>query len=173
MATVTAAWGTVRAHLEHARFSDIKTIVGLAGLDLMELGRVRQEEGASKGQLMTAIDAQLRKLDETEQKHSVAIVLDELLKRNPGLGEPLADDLARHGWGLADNRLVPLELFDLVELATLPDVPRQDLVKAAERFRNGDLGGAISAACGAVDSAVADVYALYQLGERKHPANPS
>jgi hypothetical protein len=38
-------------------------------------------------------------------------------------------------------------------------------VKAAQRLRDGDLTGAISAACGAVDSATVRIYELQGLGD--------
>lgn len=165
MTTVTAAWGAIRASLQTLGFHDIKGVVGLAGLDVFALARVRQEEGASKGQLMSAVDGVLGKLDPTARQHAVAIIVDALLKQRPGLADALADDLARLGWGLVDGRLIPLELFDPTELAALPDASRADLVKAAQRLRDGDLSGAIAAACGAVDSAVAAVYAQHGLGD--------
>ncbi|WP_343878734.1 hypothetical protein, partial [Cupriavidus pauculus] len=168
MPTITAAWGAVRASLQGEYFNDIKTIVGLAGLDLTAIGSVQQKQGeggASKGQLMSAIDVELGQLDGDGQRHFVAIVAEELLSRKPDLSEQLADKLARHGWGLIDNRLVPLELFDPAELATLPDAPRAELSKAAVRFRDGDLAGAITAAFGAVEVATTEIYHRFSLGD--------
>ncbi|MGA4422856.1 hypothetical protein ACI2UY_22625 [Ralstonia nicotianae] len=160
------AWATVRASLETQHFSDIKTIVGLAGLDLVPLGHLQQKQGggATKGQLLSAIDTEVGKLDTAALRRFLALVAEELLERRPDFQGQLADRLARHGWALVDRRLIPLELFDPVELAAVPDAPRTDLVKAAQRFRDGDLSGAIGAACGAVDGAVALVYARHQLG---------
>jgi hypothetical protein len=56
--------------------------------------------------------------------------------------------------GPLEHHLIPLNLFDTAELANALDLPRVDLARAAQRFRDGDLGGAIAAACGAADSAV-------------------
>jgi len=39
------------------------------------------------------------------------------------------------------------------------------MVKAAQRFRDGDLSGAVSAACGAVDSVTTKVYFEQNLGD--------
>jgi len=167
MASVAAAWGSVRASLLQLSFSDIKTVAGLAGLDLMAVAHLQQrpEKGATKEQLMSSIEGLLAKEDAEARQHFVVWVAEELLARKPEFSALLADQLARHGWGLVDRQLVPLQLFDPSELANLPDGPRGDLVKAAQRFRDGDLGGAISAACGAVDTAVAGVYVEYALGE--------
>ncbi|WP_129518474.1 hypothetical protein [Burkholderia stabilis] len=47
-----------------------------------------------------------------------------------------------------------LPLFEATDVDSLPAPPRDDLIKAAQRFRDGDLSGAIAAACGAVDTVV-------------------
>lgn len=165
MATITAAWGTVRANFLQLSFADIKTVVGLAGLDMIPLASLqqRQTNGATKEQLMSAIEGLLGRMEDGEQRRFVVRVAEEVLTRKPELEEQMADQLARHGWGLVDHHLIPLQLFDPSELAILPEGPRTDLAKAAQRFRDGDLGGAISAACGAVDTAVSDVYLTYGL----------
>ena len=55
-------------------------------------------------------------------------------------------------------------MFDVAELTELPDVSCTDLLKAATRLRDGDLSGALGAACAAVDSATNAVYADHGLG---------
>lgn len=45
------------------------------------------------------------------------------------------------------------------------DAPRADLVKAAQRFHFGDLGGPIPDACCAIDMVVTDFYVDYHLVE--------
>lgn len=167
MTTIAKAWGTVRSILERSSFNDIKTIVGLAGIDLMALSGLQQTQGqgATKGNLVTAIDGELRKMSSEECQSFVTIVVEELLKKDPSNLVQLDELLARHGWGVVDNRLVALELFDPVELAQLPEATRTDLVKASQRFRDGDLSGAISAACGAVDTATSQIYSMHSLGD--------
>jgi hypothetical protein len=167
MATITKAWGAIRSSLEHKKFYDIKSLVGLAGLDLSALSHLeqKQEGGASKGQLMTAVDGEYGKLNDQDRHHFVTILTEELLKKDPNLQAQLEADLSRHGWSVVDNRLILLELFDPADLERLPDAPRADLVKAAQRFRDGDLGGAISAACGAVDAVTSSIYAMCSLGD--------
>ena len=167
--TLETAWGTLHSHLRAQSFDNIKDIVGLGGVNLYapalaQLAQ-KQQNGATKGQLMAAIEGELGRMMPEQRRHSIILIAEELLRRTPDLQSALADDLRRHGWGLADNRLIPLELFDPAELVALPEIPRADLVKAAQRFRDGDLGGAISAACGAVDSAVALVYSQQGLGD--------
>ena len=49
--------------------------------------------------------------------------------------------------------------FELRILYPLPEPARYDLIKAATRLRDGDLSGALAAACGTVESACAKVHA--------------
>ncbi|MEM5433484.1 conserved protein of unknown function (plasmid) [Cupriavidus taiwanensis] len=170
MAKPHLAWGTVRAYLRDETFDDIKEIAGHAGVNMGALAHLHQRStaqgnGATKGQLLSALDGELARMPDAEQGVVVRFMTELLLARRPNLSEPLADDLARHGWGIADHHLVALELFDPAELAQLPAEPRADLLKAGQRLRDGDLGGAVSAACGAVDTAVAMVYARHALGD--------
>ncbi|NVZ96758.1 hypothetical protein [Pseudomonas sp. B6001] len=167
MTTIVKAWGTIRSVLGECRFNDIKDLVGLAGIDLYKLSHLDQnpENGATKGQLLTAIDALFGRMNPKEGQAFLTILVEELLKKNPALLSQLGELLSRHGWGVVDSRLVALELFDPVELAQLPEATRSDLVKASQRFRDGDLSGAISAACGAIDTATSEIYAAHSLGD--------
>lgn len=167
MTTIAAVWGTVRASLAQLNFSDIRAVAGLAGLDPSELAHLQQKSGngVTKDHLLSAIDGLSGELEMDERQRFVVAVAEVVLKRRPNLHDELEEQLARHGWGLVDDHLMPLALFDPVALADVPAAPREQLAKAAQRFRDGDLGGAISAACGAVDTAVATVYAEHGLGE--------
>lgn len=162
------AWAALRAALENNfRFYDIKEIVGLAGLDITELAHLEQKSGggASKGQLMTGIDRAFRELNYESRQRFVAIVSEEVLKRRSDTQELLSQHLSRLGLVLTEGAIIPLQLYDPQELAEIPAEPRGDLIKAAQRFRDGDLSGAISAACGAVDNATARIYAEANLGD--------
>jgi len=168
MTALAQAWAALRAALENNfSFYDIKGIVGLAGLDLTELAHLEQRSGggASKGQLMTGIDRAFRELNYDSRQSFVAIVSEEVLKRRPDIQELLNQYLSRLGWVLAEGAIIPLQLYDPQELAEIPTEPRGDLVKAAQRFRDGDLSGAISAACGAVDHVTSRIYAEAKLGD--------
>lgn len=170
MAKPHLAWGVVRAYLRGETFDDIKEVAGRAGIDMGALAHLHQRStaqgnGATKGQLLSALDGELSQLAESEYRRTVVFITEILLERRPEHAPPLADDLARHGWGIVDTKLVPLELFDPADLAVLPDSPRAELAKAAARFRDGDLAGAITAACGAVEAVTTEIYRRYALGE--------
>ena len=165
------AWNPLRAALEdNFSFNQIKRMVGLAGLDLTlpSIANLEQRAGggASKGQLMTGIDRALSFLDDEQKQRFIVIVAEEVIPRlRPEIREELEFRLSRLGLGITGNAVVPLKIFDVSELAELPVESRDDLVKAAQRLRGGDLSGALSAACGAVDATTSVVYKSSGLGD--------
>jgi len=167
MANTAIIWGPIRTLLPEFSFTDMKEIVGLAGMDVMKLAHLQQagRRMITKGHLLTGIDAVLRDMAEDETGRFLRIVTEEALRRRPDLEETLRDYLTRLGWTLHDESLVPLELLDVSELPQLPVQARADLVKAATRLRDGDLTGAVSAACGSVDAVTGEIYGERGLGD--------
>ena len=165
--SLNQAWGALRVALKEAfSFYEIKEVVGLAGIDVTRLAGLEQKAGggASKGQLLTALDRQIAQLDHAEKSRVLSHLAEEVVRQPHYESERLDGYLERLGWQFADGTLVPIELFDVAELADLPDVSKTDLLKAAARLRDGDLSGALAAACAAVDSATNAVYAAHGLG---------
>ena len=161
------AWSALAAVLrESYSFYDIKEVMGLAGLDVTRLAHLEQRRGggASKGQLITALDGEVGGLDNVTKQGVLNHLAETIVSQRPLEIERLQSYLDRLGWQLVDGRLIPIELFDVDELAELPQAAREDIAKAASRLRDGDLGGALAAACGAVDSSTAAVYCEYGLG---------
>lgn len=168
MMEFSQAWNPLRSALQNNfSFYGIKEIVGLAGLDLADVAHLEQKAGggASKGQLMTGIDKALRHFDKERKKSFISIVAEEAISGRPDIREELESHLGRLGLGLAGSAVVPLNLLDTSELPELPVESRGDLAKAAQRLRDGDLSGALSAACGAVDAATSVVYENSGLGD--------
>ena len=163
------AWNPLRSALENDfSFNQIKQIVGLVGLDLTGISHLEQKAGggASKGQLMTGIDRIIRDVDDERKQKFIEIVAEEVIPRlSTEIREELESHLGKWGLGIAGHAVVPLKIFDPSELAELPLSSRDDMVKAAQRFRDGDLSGAVSAACGAVDAATSAVYRSSDLGD--------
>ncbi len=167
MTDIGITWGPIRSVLERLSFSTIKDVVGLAGVDLRKLAHLDQKfsGGASKGQLMTAIDSTIGDMDGVQFQRLLRIVTEELLRRNPTFLDILQDSLSRLGWNYSNGTLLPIDLLDPYELEELPEESKGDLVKAASRLRDGDLSGAVSAACAAVDSVTSRVYEERKLGD--------
>ena len=171
--SLNRAWGALRVSLNDAfSFYDIKDLVGLAGIDVTRLARLEQKArgGATKGQLITALDREIAQLDPAEKSRVMNHLAEEIVRRRPDQSESLHDHLERLGWQFADGKLVPIDVFDVADLADFPVAARPDLLKAAARLRDGDLSGALGAACAAVDSATNAVYAEHGLDS---PSNDS
>jgi len=159
-------WGVVSTHLKDFTFAEIKELVALAGFDRTLLSHLEQKQGsggASKGNLITEIDKNLNRLKD-EKKHFFNILVEEMLSRKPNLEEDLNNNLTRLGWQLYNAKVIPIELFDISNLEELNEKSHEDLLKAVQRFRDGDLSGALASACSAVDSATYDIYRRYNLG---------
>jgi len=85
--------------------------------------------------------------------------------RKPEVIGELERVLSRVGWKFSGTTLIPIEIFDVAELADIPEAAQADIQKADSRLRDGDLGGALSAACGALDAVTSDIYSRHGLGD--------
>lgn len=165
-AEIVHAWQAARSCLLDFGFDDIKDIAGLAGLNLPKVGHLSSGPGgATRGQLMAAFDTQVGEFPEGRMARVVTTVIEEMLRRKEEVLDKLSEYLGRLGWSFVDGALVPLSILDTEDLQFLPRAAHKDLLKAAQRMRDGDASGAISAACGAVDAAASQVYLDHGLGD--------
>ena len=161
-------WGPIRSSLTaNFSFGSIKEIVGYADIDMSQLSHLEQKSqgGASKSQLLSAIDAQIGSMDENSSGVVASIVCEEMLRRNPELINELERVLSRVGWKFSGTDLLPIEIFDVSELKEIPDNAHEDIQKAASRLRDGDLSGSLSASCGALDAVTGSIYQEFGLGD--------
>lgn len=165
----TILWGPIRSTLtEKFSFGDIKQIVGYGSLDMSRLAHLEQkpQNGASKSQLLSEIDKQVGAMDEKRHNAFISICCEEMMRRKPDdVTEELDRVLRRVGWKFSGTSLVSVDIFDIAELTELPEAAHEDIQKAASRLRDGDLSGALSAACGALDAVTNDIYSRYGLGD--------
>jgi hypothetical protein len=116
-------WGPVRSMLQtNFSFGNIKEIIGYTGIDMTRMAHFEQRSrnGATKSQLLSAIDQQIGEVDDTEATRIVAICCEEMLRRSQNLIDELDRVLSRVGWQFARGNLVPIEVFDTSELQHLP-----------------------------------------------------
>jgi hypothetical protein len=164
------AWGPIRSHMHTLSFSDIKRHACLAGLDVTRLAHLEQgvggKIGATKAQLLTAIDGIIGDMPDENKNGFLTIIIENLSKEaGNSLPEELEANLQRLGWQIVDGKLIPRRIFDVSELKKLPTDAHEDLLKAATKLRDGDLSGAISSACAAVDSVTSSIYREEGLGD--------
>ncbi|AVD64566.1 hypothetical protein ACJ8LH_13035 [Serratia sp. CY49633] len=161
-------WGPIRSTLtDKFSFGDIKQIVGYGDLDMSSLANLEQkpQNGASKSQLLSEIDKQVALMDDKRRNAFVSICCEEMMRRKPETIAEIDRVLSRIGWKFSGTSLIPIEIFDIAELAEIPEAAHADIQKAACRLRDGDLSGALSAACGALDAVTNDIYKRYGLGD--------
>jgi len=161
-------WGPIRSSLTaNFSFGSIKEIVGYADIDMSQLSHLEQKSqgGASKSQLLSAIDAQIGNMDENRVGAVASIVCEKMLRRNPNLIDELERVLSRVGWKFSGTNLLPIEIFDVSELEDIPENAHKDIQKAASRLRDGDLSGSLSASCGALDTVTGSIYREFDLGD--------
>jgi hypothetical protein len=166
--TLTELWGPLRAAIEQRfSFNDIKKLISRTGVDITSLAHLTQQSGsggASKGTLMAAIDSLYAGLSPERKELFLRILAEDAIK-HPLVESELQDSLARLGWHIVSGKLLPVEVVDALDLQNVPEVSRNSLEKAAVRFRDGDLQGALTAACAAVDDAVGKVFMAKHLGD--------
>jgi hypothetical protein len=76
--------------------------------------------------------------------------------------------LGQHGFEFVDGTFVPAAILDQREARYLPSSSASELAKAVKRLVEGDETGAITSACGAVDTLMQQLYthpALSSLGK--------
>lgn len=176
---INSAWGAVAPILEKLKFNDIKSIVGLAGLDRSLIEHFTENEwngnnNISKSRLVSKIGVHFFDFVDTDKQHFLNIVIEEILSggydlyTDDILEERLQCCLNRLGWQVIDYKVLPIEVLDSSDLNELDSSVRDDLIKAATKYRDGDLSGAVSSACAAVDSMTAKVYQARNLGDHKN-----
>jgi hypothetical protein len=141
-------------------------VLGNAGFDIERFtGLDLTTKSEDKDRLIQAVDDYYHNLPPNKRSQFLRAVLEEVLNAKPELASDLERRLNRLGFKIEGTSVLPIEVLDPSELAELPDESRTDLLKAAERYMNGDLSGALSAACGAVDTATNRVYSEHNLGD--------
>lgn len=161
-------WGPIRSCLtDNFSFGDIKSIVGYADLDMSQLSHLEQRQpgGSTKSQLLSAIDNQISKIDENKKGLISSICCEEMLRKKPQLLDELERVFSRVGWKFSGSTLLPIDVFDISDLMEIPEKAHADIMKAASRLRDGDLSGALSSACGALDSVTNSIYGEFNLGD--------
>ncbi len=168
MDTNTIPWGPIRSILtQNFSFGGIKEIIGYTNIDMSSLSNLEQKSqgGATKSQLLSAIDSQVKSISEKNLSTIASICCEEMLIRKPELSGELERVFSRVGWKFSNSCLLPLDIFDMSELNDIPENAHEDIRKAACRLRDGDLSGSLSASCGAVDSVTVDIYNKFNLGD--------
>lgn len=167
MSNIEVVWGPLRSLLrERCTAYRLVQLLSRAGIDVTRLSDIPITANTSdKNALISRVDEIYAQLSPPDKKRFLTTVTEELLEEKPEIEPLLEKYLRRLGWKVHESIVVPVDVLDVDDLPMLPEESHRDLLKAAQRVRDGDLTGAISAACGAVDSATSAVYAQHSLGD--------
>ncbi|GBD98046.1 hypothetical protein BMS3Abin07_00053 [bacterium BMS3Abin07] len=164
---IRKVWRALRGIVKDGcTFAEIKELVGAGGLPVEELSHLQQRslpaKGASKSELLDAVDDLIKKEDEPAE--AIQHFLGDFLHRKRHLHEKVAECVQRFGWHLAEGVLQPDDLQ--VEGATrdLSTDIRELLRTAYRRYAQSDYSGAMTSICSAVDSLTTEVYQQHDLG---------
>jgi hypothetical protein len=165
------AWSALREILLGFSFADMKTLVASAGLPTIELSHLRQTSGGGrstgKGELADAIDGLFNDLDSNAKDRITANLVSEVLRRPNIDEERLLELLERAGWTLIGTEPVPLRLRVDALPTPLSESVEGGLAKAARRYRDGDLDGAMTTIVGLVDEVTESIWMAHGLGNHK------
>jgi hypothetical protein len=167
MSDINVIWGPLRSLLrERCTAYRLVQIVSRSGIDVSRLADIPLTQNTSdKNALIALVDQMYAVLGASDKQRFLTTVTEELLEEKPELEPLLEKYLRRLGWKVHDGMVVPVDVFDVDDLPLLPCESHQDLLKASQRVRDGDLTGAISASCGAVDVTTSAVYFQHSLGD--------
>lgn len=168
---LASAWPALREILLQFSFADMKTLTASAGLPITKLSHLRQTSGGGrstgKGELADAIDGLFNDLDPDTQDRVTANLISDFLRRTRDDDERFVELLERAGWTLIGKEPVPLRLRLDALPAPLPESVEEGLAKAARRYRDGDLDGAMTTIVGLVDETTENIWAAHGLGNHK------
>lgn len=167
---ISEVWGALSSLLrKRCTASLVRKLVRATGIGMSSLPSfVDMPRTSEYDELMLALDQIFYDMSPNKQRRFLLIIAEDLPEEKPELADKLEKYLRRIGWKVHEGTIVPVDVFDVAELPLLPEQAHTDLVKAAERVRDGDLTGAITAACGAVDSTTSKAYSAYDLGNHRH-----
>ncbi|WP_392552890.1 hypothetical protein RHO14_03240 [Orbus wheelerorum] len=162
---MTEVWGVTRSTILDFAFSDIKKIMGFAGIDMSIIAHLELKNGSTKSQLLSEIDLITGTMDTSTFNRFVLICCEKIIEIMPSKIDSLNSNLKKLGWSYIDNSITPIDILNIEELSYLPQDALTDINKAMTRFRENDLSGVVTSVCGALDSVTSNIYREYDLGD--------
>lgn len=167
-------WSILREPISTLTFAQMKEAAAAAGLPTVELSHLRQASngrGASKVELMDAIDGLFIRLDVAARDRAAAHMIAELLRRSAETTrERLEALLERVGWRLVAGEPAPIDLRLDFAAEALPAPVRAGVAKAIRRYRDGDFDGAMTSVVGVIDTLTETIYSDHNIpGHKRAP----
>ena len=161
-------WRALRSAVKNeCTFAGIKELVAKSGLPVEELTHLQQrslpERGASKSELIDAVDDLLRKEDDPTT--AIQNLIAAFLEMDPCHGDKVAECVRKFGWTVIDGQLRTSDFQVEEVVGDSTEEVRQALHTAYARYGQGDYPGAMTAVCSALDTLTLRVYEERGLGD--------
>jgi hypothetical protein len=140
--------------LEGLSDAQFRNVVSHAGLDIQDI-HAAYVDPSSDGKQRNLVEVRnaFDRENQRSEEGAISFLRDFAIGLREHVGEvALQDTLRNHGFNFVDKRFVPLEVLDERRLQTAPALCHPDLKTAAFRISDRDYTGAITSACGAVDT---------------------
>lgn len=164
---VRRIYGALRSRLNELPIQDIRNTAAAAGFDIARVPATSEARSGSgsRAEVMPALDRLFGEMPLDDKTRTVRILATELFRQDSTKQQDLRDLLEMHGYEFRDGSFVPRAAMDSRERAFLPPSASEELARAADRIATRDYSGAITSACGAVDSVMQLVYQGHSLGD--------
>jgi len=151
-------FSVMRGMLNRPTVAGLRSLAGLAGFNVTRFPGVDR-----RPPIFAEMNQQFR-LWSVERKSTALSILANSLARSEASKAELQELLRPHGFDYVAGSFVHVALVDERDAPFLPVEAQADLSKALSRLAGGDYSGAVSAACGAVDSVTQSLYEARGLG---------
>lgn len=153
-------YGAMRDMLYKLPVKDLRSIAGAAGFDITQF-TPKPERPPIFGEM----DRQFGSWPVNKQATALSVMAIRVCTGDPEKIDRLRKSLLPLGIDYVGGAFVPIGLFDARDAAFVAPDAVGDLSKASSRLADGDYSGAISAACGAVDTVTQRLYDENNLGQ--------
>jgi hypothetical protein len=153
-------YGALRSVLNELSVQNIRNTVAAAGIDVSQISSKSETRTGlgSRAEVMPAVDRLFGALSPDAKVTALCILAEKLRTSSPEITRQTDEILGRHGFQFINNVFVPVGILDKREADFLPSSSAAELARAIARLVNGDMSGAITSACGAVDLATQSIY---------------
>jgi hypothetical protein len=134
-------------------------IAAKAGMDVSKVPGVQ-----NNALVNPAIACAFGRLDLESKLRALPILANEIAATSAEERKDLTRLLHQHGYEYINGTFVPVGLIDEREARFMPPTAAEQISSAFSRLVDGDESGAITSACGAVDSVTTSLYEKHNLG---------
>ncbi len=147
-------FGVLLAELHTLSLTNARTVVAKAGITGINAPMQYWDP------FLTGVEQAFYRLEPDARQTALRILADQFSD-----SECVRLLFSQHGYEYVNGTYVPVALLDQREAPYLPPSSATELAKAMKRLVDGDETGAVTAACGAVDTLMQALYETHDLGE--------